>query len=200
MLDLVEGFSSGNTSQMRYREQTTKFWQIGFRLFHGKFLRFMSGLGNSGQIPEFESSLKSKINFAVPSRNHLYQRKCDDDLFYPGIQRASIMALVDHFKNTSLKLAVDGKQIGRGKGKRLGDIDSWVFESKPTLQERRECHLRESEFVKTVQEKIERFEDHGCSYFADISNLVREDIVKNLKDIVKSVENNLISLRKNFKS
>ena len=123
MLYLVEGFSSGNTQQMRYREQTTKFWQIGFRLFHGKFLRFMSGLGNSGPIPEFESPLKSKINFAVPSRNNLYQRKCDDDLFYPGIQRASIMALVDHFKKhtieTSSDQAVDGKKLGEVRGKGL---------------------------------------------------------------------------------
>ena len=41
-LDLVEWFSCKNTSRMRYRPETIKFWQIGFRLFHGKFLRFMS--------------------------------------------------------------------------------------------------------------------------------------------------------------
>jgi hypothetical protein len=30
--------------------ETVKFWQIGYRLFHGKFLRFMSGIRNFGQV------------------------------------------------------------------------------------------------------------------------------------------------------
>jgi hypothetical protein len=39
-LDIVEWFSC----------ETVKFWQIGYRLFHGKFLRFMSGIRNFGQV------------------------------------------------------------------------------------------------------------------------------------------------------
>jgi hypothetical protein len=42
--DLVQWFSCSNTSNMRYNEHTIKFWQIGYRRFHGKYLRFMSGL------------------------------------------------------------------------------------------------------------------------------------------------------------
>ena len=34
-LDLVDWYSCENTSRMRYRTETVKFWQIGYRLFHG---------------------------------------------------------------------------------------------------------------------------------------------------------------------
>lgn len=35
---------------MRYGHETVKFWQIGYGLFHEKFLRFMSGIRNFGQV------------------------------------------------------------------------------------------------------------------------------------------------------
>ena len=73
-LDIVEWFSCDSTTHMRYGHETVKFWQIGYRLFHGKFLRFMSGIHNFG-ISErgFFDPLKSKVNCAVP--NGLYVPK-----------------------------------------------------------------------------------------------------------------------------
>jgi hypothetical protein len=50
LLDIVEWFSCDSTTHMRYGHETVKFWQIGYWLFHGKFLRFMSGIPNFGQI------------------------------------------------------------------------------------------------------------------------------------------------------
>ena len=35
------------------------------------------------------------------------------------------------------KLGIDGKNISRGKGKAMGDIDCWGFEAKHSLQERK---------------------------------------------------------------
>ena len=35
-LDIVEWFSCDSTTHMRYGHETVKFWQIGYRLFHGK--------------------------------------------------------------------------------------------------------------------------------------------------------------------
>jgi hypothetical protein len=58
---------------MRYGHETVKLWQIGYRLFHGKFLRFMSGIRNFGQVWDgtsergFFDPLKSKVNCAVPN-------------------------------------------------------------------------------------------------------------------------------------
>ena len=49
-LDIVEWFSCDSTTHMRYGHETVKFWQIGYRLFHGNFLRFMSGIRNFGQV------------------------------------------------------------------------------------------------------------------------------------------------------
>ena len=49
-LDIVGWFSCDSTTHMRYGHETVKFWQIGYRLFHGKFLRFMSGIRNFGQV------------------------------------------------------------------------------------------------------------------------------------------------------
>jgi hypothetical protein len=55
------------TTHMRYGHETVKFWQIGYRLFHGKFLRFMSGIRNFGQVLDgtsergFFDPLKSKL-------------------------------------------------------------------------------------------------------------------------------------------
>ena len=75
-LYIVEWFSCDSTTHMRYGHETVKFWQIGYRLFHGKFLRFMSGIRNFGQALDgtsergFFDPLKSKVNCAVP--NGLY--------------------------------------------------------------------------------------------------------------------------------
>ena len=75
-LDIVEWFSCDSTTHMRYGHETVKFWQIGYRLFHGKFLRFMSGIRNFGRVLDgtservFFDPLKSKVNCAVP--NGLY--------------------------------------------------------------------------------------------------------------------------------
>ncbi|KAH3776262.1 hypothetical protein DPMN_177682 [Dreissena polymorpha] len=50
-LDTVEWFSCKTTSEMRYiRPETKKFWEVGYRLFKGKFLRYMGGPRNAGQV------------------------------------------------------------------------------------------------------------------------------------------------------
>ena len=75
-LDVVQWFSSSQTSQMRYfQEETLNFWKVGYRLFHGKFLRFMGGPKNSGQIVagdkeerELKGQFRSAINKDIESR------------------------------------------------------------------------------------------------------------------------------------
>lgn len=60
--DLINWYSSTNTSQMRYQKETMKFWQLGYRLFHGKFIRFMTGLKNYGQVKIFLCIKKTQKN------------------------------------------------------------------------------------------------------------------------------------------
>ena len=61
----------GNTntlqSQMRYTEDVKTFWATGYKLFHGRFLRFMSGPKSFGQVakgdcqPSFYKPRKWKL-------------------------------------------------------------------------------------------------------------------------------------------
>ena len=77
LLDVARWYSVDNTSKMFYSENCMKFWKVMFRLFHGKALRFMSGIKSSGQCL---SNITTKVvfdpqdtsvNFAVPSINAL---------------------------------------------------------------------------------------------------------------------------------
>ena len=42
-MDVCRGLSCKNTSRIRYSDKVKRFWRIGYRLFHGKWLKFMSG-------------------------------------------------------------------------------------------------------------------------------------------------------------
>ena len=56
-IDVVRWFSlEGYTTSMRYSEQVKLFWRTGLRLFGGRFLRFMGGPKNKGNIVCSESS------------------------------------------------------------------------------------------------------------------------------------------------
>ena len=44
VFDIIEWFSNPVSTHMRYvPKKTLRFSEVGYRLFHGKFLRFMSG-------------------------------------------------------------------------------------------------------------------------------------------------------------
>lgn len=40
-LDVVRWYSSETTTTMRYDDVVSRFWRTGYKLFHGRFLRFM---------------------------------------------------------------------------------------------------------------------------------------------------------------
>ena len=53
-LDVVKWHNSETTTLMRYEcPAVNKFWQIGYKIFHGKWLRFMSGPKNTGDIVKY---------------------------------------------------------------------------------------------------------------------------------------------------
>ena len=51
-LDIVDYFALGNIviHGARYNGDTKGFWSLGYKLFRGKFLRFMGGYKSSGQM------------------------------------------------------------------------------------------------------------------------------------------------------
>jgi hypothetical protein len=76
---------------MRYRKYAVQFWQMGYRLFHGNFVRFIPCIRNVDQVLDGTSEkglfdpLKSNINFAVPSKNSL-TKKIVNQTLSPNIQ------------------------------------------------------------------------------------------------------------------
>ena len=71
--DVVKWFDCSNTSSMRYSEDSKKFWKLGWHLFGGRFVNFMSGFKNESQVVLGDTSKglyspqSSDINFAGPS-------------------------------------------------------------------------------------------------------------------------------------
>ena len=53
-LDVVKWHNSESTTLMRYEcSAVNKFWRIGYKIVHGKWLRFMSGPKNKGDIVKY---------------------------------------------------------------------------------------------------------------------------------------------------
>ncbi|MEW8548751.1 MAG: hypothetical protein AB2693_35060, partial [Candidatus Thiodiazotropha sp.] len=199
--DLVEWFSCNNTSMMRYQAETVQFWRIGYRLFHGKFLRFMSGLRNSGQVLDKEAErgdldpTDSRINFAVPAKQNLYRKEDKVSPMYPGIFEKQIEALAEQFSGKPLKLCVDGKKISRGKGNGIGDIDCWGYESIPSLKEKRQTHKQSIDRLNAIQIKIDALAENGNTIIQDLSTHERADLISDLKYEIESVSENNKLLR-----
>jgi hypothetical protein len=146
-MDVVRWFSLDNvTSTMRYTDNVKLFWETGLRLFHGRFLRFMGGPKNAGQIVEGTAKLgecspeDSKVNFVVPHRNVLQ----DERKFVsanPGILNEMLDTITKCNVNTkTYKLCVDGKKINPTS---KGEIHLWGYEDPPTLEERRHRQTEE---------------------------------------------------------
>ena len=70
-----------------YSNDTKLFWYIGFKLFHGRFLRFMGGPRNRGIKSLDENTPNApKINFCVPNLDYLSQtQSIMDKEVKPGI-------------------------------------------------------------------------------------------------------------------
>ena len=54
-MDVCRFLSSKNTRGIRYSDKVKHFWRIGYRLFHGKWLKFMSGPKHTGTLTTDQS-------------------------------------------------------------------------------------------------------------------------------------------------
>ena len=119
------------TTAMRFRKETKQFWEVVYRICHGKGLRLFSGSKNQGcmqsggQRGTYDSD-KSNHNFAVPDEKSL--RKSTDDL--PNVILCGIIEesfkLLD--KNKQYVISIDGKKMATGLLKDdIGDINLWGF-------------------------------------------------------------------------
>ncbi|MEW8542406.1 MAG: YqaJ viral recombinase family protein, partial [Candidatus Thiodiazotropha sp.] len=203
-LDVVRWFDCDTSVTMRYEPVVKKFWRIGYKLFHGKWLRFMSGPKNKGEI--VKSSTKrglfdprnSKINFAVP-----YQKirdstegpvsACD---IKPGI----LSYLLDKYaeqasKIQTFKLCFDGKKINAAIKGEQGDIDLFGFDGPPNIGERRQRLEDEKNLMQTA---ADMFTEQTIKLKENVEQMSDEDknsAVFQLRNVVHVLSLRLKELR-----
>lgn len=138
-IDVVRFYSCKTSTQMRYRDETKKFWQAAYRIFHGKILRFMGGPKHRGQDAEATENLDpktAKINFAIPGLDSLQpDEKGELD---PGILHSCIQTLASTTKSRMVKVSFDAKKINSALTPDHGDVNLFGHEQKPSLGEKRQ--------------------------------------------------------------
>lgn len=196
--DLVELLYNTETCQMRYNDISIKFWQMGYRIFGGKFLRFMSGPKCQGTILEgteqrgSQDSKSAKINFAIPARQNLFrsEEKCAKIL--PGIVTDFVNLIALKSFGKSYKLCVDGKKISRGRGKLMGDIDCWGYEKKPSLAMKKERFSREDSLIKEMNDFVQSLISHDLKSLLDSEKI---NLSANLKSLIAIISERIKDLR-----
>lgn len=99
-----------------------------------------------------------------------------------------------------MKLSVDGKKISRGKGKKLGDVDCWGHENKPTLEDKRNMHKEEISIVESIQSRVDILEGKGLTDLTNFPAVESHQLKEDLKVVVQKLATNNKLLRDKVKS
>ena len=148
-LDTVRFFNTSTTNQMRYRQQTKTFWNAGRRLFHNKFLYFMGGPKNIGQLENGKTVLtpdKSSINFAVPDLKALSGNNEIGFQIPKRLDTGCLTQILDKISpcvGDSYMLCADGKKVTSGLDSKGGDVDMFGCEDGVKLGDKKSvCRLK----------------------------------------------------------
>ena len=159
-LEVAKLQSLQTTTAMRFRKETKQFWEVVYRICHGKGLRLFSGsknkgcLQSGGQRGTYDPD-KSNHNFAVPDEKSLRKSTYNlPNVILCGIIEESFK-LLD--KNKQYVISIDGKKIATGLSKDdIGDINLWGFEE-PSTESHKEC----KELDVAILEEFEDMIDNG---------------------------------------
>jgi hypothetical protein len=141
-METVQWYTLENASQMRYSNETLKFWKMGYRLLQEKFILFMGGLKNTGQIVAGDSQrgfgdpAKSNINFVVPSISILrsFNQMQFPQTLTPGIIDSALIGKEEE----DVIISFDAKKLVPGFNSMEGDIDLFGHEDHPTKTQERD--------------------------------------------------------------
>ena len=161
-MDVSRWYATDNTCGMRYSKHVKRFWAVGYKLFHERFLRYMGGFKNTGDVMSGHKrgclqATNSRVNFVTPGVNTLRDlwKKHADDCEKPCIITNNICMVADKGnETTSYKLCIDGKKISSGFGQKLGDVDLFDHEGEPTLRARKERLENELLLVSRSREML----------------------------------------------
>ena len=201
-VNLINFLSSGNIHAMRYQTNVKHFWRLGYKMFGGRFLRFMGGFKNTCQVADGSTvhaelnPLDSKINFVVPDKQVLVSQS-DMNIKKPGIMTEMLDTLSSYLDEPEVKLCFDGKKINSGFGQHLGDVDMWGYESSPTLVERKAKHentilqiesmvtsLEDTQVEKNIEQKQQKLK--GVTHtLSQSTKTLRESNLKKSKALEK---------------
>lgn len=145
-LETVRWFSLGTCQEMWYWEVTKMFWRAGHRLFHGKFLSFMSGPRSVGTVLNGTSSTRTitpeftEINFAVPCRTSILDKSSSliPSVLQPGVIHQALDAIKTSGVSKINMMCVDGKKVTAGLDEQFGDVNVFGFEDPPSIADKRQ--------------------------------------------------------------
>ncbi|KAK7092212.1 hypothetical protein V1264_008000 [Littorina saxatilis] len=158
---------------MRYSPDVKLWWRTGYKLFHGKFIRFMGGPKHHGQLLEgtaVDSKLlpqDAKINFAVPSAKYLETASVIKTELKPGVIQECVETVSIHAKQ--VKISFDSKKINGSLTHQQGDVDLFGCETRPTLSELNQRKAKESDLLNEMAQKCER----GTLTYKEVQNAVQ---------------------------
>ena len=179
-VDIIRFYSLENASQMRYNKDTYLFWIYGYLLLKGRFLRFMGGAKFKGALLDGSSSKgsfspnDSKINFVVPCEKSL--RNEADSLGMPKVIKPGLIDFMldsGRSETNHVVLSCDGKLIRRGLTDNSGDIDLQGNEEGPSLAERQERLVAETNLTKALEAKLK--EVHASSKSSIVTEILPID-------------------------
>ena len=176
-LSMIGKLESESGSEIRHSDSVKRFFKVGYRLFHNKFIQYMRGYG------------KDEFNFIVPDKKTFLAVDALEGIDPSSLKPGFIESMFDLFEEDSVvKIAVDGKKINACKDQKLGKIHLWGHEKKPTATERASKLQKEHALVDTITEFIERYEKKRIkeigSPFQGLTKQVRE-LISTLSNIVK---------------
>ena len=189
-MEMALMFTLVSTTQMRYREDTSLFWEMVLSVGGPRTLRLFSSDKHFGTVNSGESS-KSKydprtghFNFAVPDEKTLRKSKTG----LPQLIKCGIIGectnLVD--KNKEFVLSLDGKQVIPGLlNDSEGDVNLWGYEGPPTMNEHLQRFKDEEDIILNVVDKASR-EGIGLETFCHKLKFIVQIMTKRIRDLRKA--------------
>ena len=144
-LDVGNFYASDCVNSMRYNENSIQFWLTVSKLFKGRGTNFFRGFKGEGlRAGGAIKPSDCRINFAVPCDKTIRCATYDYrlDVAEPGVITSTLDAYAEAYKDSDVKLSIDGKKLAYGLGN-SGEENLCGFESAPTLSDRQARHTEE---------------------------------------------------------
>ena len=196
-------FTLTSTTQMRYRCDTSLFWETVLAVSGPRTLRLFSLDKHFSQVNSGESAKskyvpnKGHFNFVVPDKKTLLKSKTGlPKVILCGIIEESV-ELLD--KEKEFVLSLDGKQLIPGLlNEDEGDVNLWGYEGPPTLKENLNCLEQHKDIILDIVGKAS-IDDNSLDVFCEDLKLVVQIITKRIEASKSSTGTTLIKISKEDK-